>query len=183
MNIRKHGEMGTEIDPCSSAAWFDGWRDTPEATARGPRPIAVARTWLARVGWRRYGLIDRRRAPQAHAFSGTRLAPFGRRASTDERATGGYDGVDCPSVAPASQTVARRASPLRARYWNCSVENRGAQIDQPDVDRLAAVCAGLALQNHLSARFSTLAMMRLARASRDGAPPAFTNRRMRAASS
>lgn len=72
MNIRKHGGMGTEIDPCSSAAWFDGWRAPPKATARGPRPIAVARTWLVRVGWRRYGLIDRSERPKTSAFRRSR---------------------------------------------------------------------------------------------------------------
>lgn len=52
------------LDPASSARWFDGWRvaprwdeDTPISTER-PLPVAGARTWLLRVGWRRHGLID-----------------------------------------------------------------------------------------------------------------------------
>jgi hypothetical protein len=58
MNFKKHGHIGTEIDPCSSGPWFSGWRAPPAAVEGGPRPIAVARTWLARLGWRRHGLID-----------------------------------------------------------------------------------------------------------------------------
>jgi hypothetical protein len=64
MNFRKHRRVGNEIDPCSSAAWFDGWRTPPAAQASGPRPVAVARTWLARMGWRRYGLIERGERPK-----------------------------------------------------------------------------------------------------------------------
>jgi len=56
MNFRKHGH-GHGIDPCSSGPWFAGWF-APHAAARsGPSPVARARTWLARVGWRRHGLI------------------------------------------------------------------------------------------------------------------------------
>jgi hypothetical protein len=58
MNFKKHGLVGTEIDPCSSAAWFNGWRTPLAAPDSGPRPLALARTWLAHVGWRRHGLID-----------------------------------------------------------------------------------------------------------------------------
>src|SRR5262249_5731800 len=56
MNIRKHrgGELG--LDPCSSAVFFDGWRE-PVGAASTPAPVARPRTWLATVGWRRYGLL------------------------------------------------------------------------------------------------------------------------------
>jgi REP element-mobilizing transposase RayT len=54
-NVRKHrpGER-RRLDPCSSALWFDGFREggptlSTEAAVRG------ARTWLARVGWQRAG--------------------------------------------------------------------------------------------------------------------------------
>lgn len=41
-NVRKHlGILG--FDPCSSAAWFSGWRKAP-APARGSPPVAGART-------------------------------------------------------------------------------------------------------------------------------------------
>ena len=45
------------IDPYSSGPHFDGWRDPP----RPPRVRCVTlepRTWLRRVGWRRWGLIE-----------------------------------------------------------------------------------------------------------------------------
>ena len=50
---------GARIDPASSGAWFQGWRpevSRPEST--GPPPVARATSWLVRVGWRRYGLLD-----------------------------------------------------------------------------------------------------------------------------
>ena len=59
MNFKKHRTAVGEVDPCSSAAWFDGWRAEPGARApRGPSPVARAQSWLAAVGWRRHGLID-----------------------------------------------------------------------------------------------------------------------------
>ncbi len=65
-NWKKHIAAACGLDARSSAMWFDGWR---AAVARplGPMPIAVARTWLARIGWRRYGLIDLREAPRRGA--------------------------------------------------------------------------------------------------------------------
>jgi len=57
MNFREHQHAGTEIDPCSSAPWFAGWRAPYAATGIAPRPVVVARTWLAPVVWRRPGLI------------------------------------------------------------------------------------------------------------------------------
>jgi len=62
-NARKHGSMRSGIDPCSSAPWFDGRRrpidsaDIPEAPP-GASPVARARSWLLRVGWRKHGLIE-----------------------------------------------------------------------------------------------------------------------------
>jgi hypothetical protein len=50
------------LDAASSARWFDGWKGRARAMARVPPPaeseVARPRTWLARVGWRRRGLID-----------------------------------------------------------------------------------------------------------------------------
>jgi hypothetical protein len=50
------------IDPASSGAWFDGWREGAARLLRGravgPPPMAHARTWLLRRGWRRHGLLD-----------------------------------------------------------------------------------------------------------------------------
>lgn len=58
-NYRKHAaESGRRLpadflDPCSSAASFDGWlgRASIEST------LACAKSWLLRVGWRKRGLI------------------------------------------------------------------------------------------------------------------------------
>jgi REP element-mobilizing transposase RayT len=58
MNIRKHDPQSTPgIDPCSSAPWFEGFRDrAPNRTH--PPPTRCARTWLATTGWRRHGLLS-----------------------------------------------------------------------------------------------------------------------------
>lgn len=63
MNARKHGaRLTTGIDPFSSAPWFEGFRD------RAPRdrdhPVVAPRTWLARIGWRRRGLIALHESPR-----------------------------------------------------------------------------------------------------------------------
>src|SRR5439155_4627360 len=51
------------IDPHSSAAWFDGWREPIRVTApwkhelvTAESPSAAPATWLLRIGWRRKGL-------------------------------------------------------------------------------------------------------------------------------
>jgi hypothetical protein len=64
MNRKKHERDGRPgIDPCSSAAWFDGLRSTlPPAPASSP--VRRPQTWLARVGWRRHGLIDISETPK-----------------------------------------------------------------------------------------------------------------------
>lgn len=77
-NFRKHapaGEKATRgraVDGHSSALWLDGWTDaTLIARLRekrrdaGLRPTALARTWIARVGWKRHGLIDPRESPKS----------------------------------------------------------------------------------------------------------------------
>jgi REP-associated tyrosine transposase len=60
---RRVGFAGANVDPCSSAADFDGW--TPGFTPRGaPRGATAApRTWLLARGWRRHGAIDPRETP------------------------------------------------------------------------------------------------------------------------
>jgi hypothetical protein len=62
-NVKKHIPGTRGMDPRSSARWFDGWRRKVATT--GPSPVARACTWLARVGWRRHGLIDLEEAPRA----------------------------------------------------------------------------------------------------------------------
>src|SRR5215510_9749063 len=46
------------LDPASSARWFDGWLRGVAFEASGLPEVAHPRTWLLRVGWRRYGLVD-----------------------------------------------------------------------------------------------------------------------------
>jgi hypothetical protein len=62
-NWRKHVRGARGVDPRSSAAWFDGWRTAIDRPAGRP-PVAAARGWLARTGWRRYGPIDVREMPR-----------------------------------------------------------------------------------------------------------------------
>ena len=48
-----------EVDPASSARWFEDWLG--EVVGREPRgrsPVAKPRTWLLGCGWKLYGLID-----------------------------------------------------------------------------------------------------------------------------
>ena len=69
-NCAKHPELvpdlGTApvdgIDPCSSARWFNGWKQAPPPDPR-PCPTAAPRTWLLGRGWRRHGLIGRDERP------------------------------------------------------------------------------------------------------------------------
>jgi hypothetical protein len=92
-NFRKHERRVPRrgIDPFSSGAWFDGFREwCPEgldaSAMRGPAPpwaerapppfpktaatadddrwvVVPAREWLTRVGWRRHGLVGLAEAP------------------------------------------------------------------------------------------------------------------------
>ena len=61
-NWRHHGGgkyLRESLDPCSSAAWFDGFREKLLPLPRDAEPPAAApRTWLLGVGWRRHGLIS-----------------------------------------------------------------------------------------------------------------------------
>lgn len=80
MNFRKHAPAaekarrgrGRELDVMSSAIWLDDWKSDAfrarvrESRARaGPRITALPVTWIARVGWKRHGLIDARESPRA----------------------------------------------------------------------------------------------------------------------
>jgi REP element-mobilizing transposase RayT len=84
MNARKHARVPLRagVDPCSSARWFDGWRDFPAESGVAPpffeprrwrdsdpneQPTCddfASRTWLCRVGWRRHGLIAMSEMPK-----------------------------------------------------------------------------------------------------------------------
>jgi REP-associated tyrosine transposase len=61
-NWLKHVPGARGFDPRSSAAWLDGWR-TPLPHPPGPPSVRPPRTWLARVGWRRYGPLDPSEGP------------------------------------------------------------------------------------------------------------------------
>lgn len=69
-NSRRHCPPSTTIpgdwiDVCSSAPWFDGWRNQPRLySAPEPDiPITAAVTWLLRAGWRRCGLVHTAEVP------------------------------------------------------------------------------------------------------------------------
>ena len=61
-------------DPCSSGAWFEGWREPPPdltstVASQGPppqRPVGEPHTWLRSTGWRRHGLIRLDEVPGPH---------------------------------------------------------------------------------------------------------------------
>ncbi len=55
--------LPTEIDRFSSGAWFDGWAAGVAPPREGPCAVAEPRTWLARTGWRRHGLLSPREIP------------------------------------------------------------------------------------------------------------------------
>lgn len=68
MNSREHRPGAWGIDPYSSGRWFAGWRDHYAPPPAGvPSPVAAPCTWLARDGWRRYGLIGLDERPQPAA--------------------------------------------------------------------------------------------------------------------
>lgn len=58
-NAAQHGSWLGGPDPCSSGAWFDGWRSkvVPDRVARAS-PLPRAHTWLLSIGWRRHGSLD-----------------------------------------------------------------------------------------------------------------------------
>lgn len=59
-NARKHELRVEGIDPYSSGAAFDGWRERGAGRLVLGRalPVARARSWLLTVGWRRHGLVS-----------------------------------------------------------------------------------------------------------------------------
>ncbi len=63
-NFRKHIVGARGLDARSSAAWFNGWRGPPPRPP-GPPPVRTPQTWLARVGWRRHGLLDPGEGPRS----------------------------------------------------------------------------------------------------------------------
>jgi hypothetical protein len=54
LNFRKHLRAAPGIDPRSSGAAFQGWRDRRQRPC-GAAGVLEPRTWLVRVGWLRAG--------------------------------------------------------------------------------------------------------------------------------
>jgi REP element-mobilizing transposase RayT len=82
-NLRKHMPAAREWDVCSSAPWLDGWQTPPTWRAWWPvpssgppfdesesPPVRGPETWLARTGWKRFGLIRFCEAPKAKRTAG-----------------------------------------------------------------------------------------------------------------
>jgi REP element-mobilizing transposase RayT len=63
-NLRKHATAARTIDPCSSAQWFDGWRDLRVLPREQAPPVLAPGTWLLRAGWKRLGLIASAEQPR-----------------------------------------------------------------------------------------------------------------------
>jgi REP element-mobilizing transposase RayT len=83
-NSRRHTSAGAQdpdwVDPCTSAAWFTGWR-VPIRDMRlrpeGEPPVAPARSWLLATGWMRSrGPIDSSETP---AVARSPAGPHGTR--------------------------------------------------------------------------------------------------------
>ncbi|MEQ9498026.1 MAG: hypothetical protein RIT81_14240, partial [Deltaproteobacteria bacterium] len=93
-NFRKHeAQRGRRlapgfIDPCSSAAAFDGWRE------RDAEPSTLARAvgWMLRKGWRKRGLLS------VAAVPGEGLAAEGVPARASPRPRRSPTWVTCPST-------------------------------------------------------------------------------------
>ncbi len=53
------------IDAASSGRWFGGWRRRVPVGAWVPglREVSPAETWLLRIGWKKFGLIDPAEVP------------------------------------------------------------------------------------------------------------------------
>jgi REP element-mobilizing transposase RayT len=67
MNRKKHASNAPDLDPCSSAWSFGGWKVPPSMGPPEQEPVVEpAATWLLRVGWKRHGLITLSEGPKPH---------------------------------------------------------------------------------------------------------------------
>ncbi|MCC6747865.1 MAG: hypothetical protein IT371_09425 [Deltaproteobacteria bacterium] len=63
-NRRKHARARgkwvprRDLDACSSARYFNGWKDLTPVPPTGPSPVLPPRTWLLQRGWKLRGLIS-----------------------------------------------------------------------------------------------------------------------------
>jgi REP element-mobilizing transposase RayT len=62
LNHKKHGWADQPLDDCSSAPWFNGFKE-PLPRTLDPPVIRAPQTWLARKGWKVHGLISLDDAP------------------------------------------------------------------------------------------------------------------------
>jgi REP element-mobilizing transposase RayT len=72
-NWRHHGEDAmceasrrAKLDPYASGYSFDGWKDGWHEAAFESLAVAAPRSWLLRVGWKKYGSIDPFERPGGH---------------------------------------------------------------------------------------------------------------------
>lgn len=68
LNARKHSSQPARtqhVDPCSSGITFDGWRERVVDTLVSAEATVTARSWLLRVGWRKYAPISVSEIPSA----------------------------------------------------------------------------------------------------------------------
>lgn len=66
-NYKKHLGVKDDtprIDLRSSAQWFTGWIQHRTLPAE-PSPVEKPRTWLARIGWKKHGLIHPGESPRS----------------------------------------------------------------------------------------------------------------------
>jgi REP element-mobilizing transposase RayT len=81
-NFKKHEERASfAIDPFSSAAWLVGWADAREGELAALReahardspepPVRRPRTWLAAVGWLRWGRLSVTECPLSRGSPAT----------------------------------------------------------------------------------------------------------------
>jgi hypothetical protein len=92
-NARKHAAQAGRafsrafaIDPASSGRWFEGWQDLIREKGPPPpagRPVAMPRSWLLSVGWKRGGLLS----PDASQAADPPCAIFGDRCAVRRRGT------------------------------------------------------------------------------------------------
>ena len=63
MNAKKHGaRLASGVDRFSSAPWFTGFK--AHAPKEEDRPVRTPKTWLAAIGWRRWGLVTLEERPR-----------------------------------------------------------------------------------------------------------------------
>jgi putative transposase len=122
-NFKKHIRAARGLDPYSSAQWFTGWRLTLRASDEAS-PVACAETWLARVGWRKGGLIGVDESPG-------RPAPSCRKLNVGPAAA---DESSYPMVFRAPTPACSEPAPGE-RATRCQSHRRGRPGKYPQPNR------------------------------------------------